>query len=265
VIRIDPDTGGALETLTSPISCFDLAWAPQGSSTPPPQVGQAFAEGGDVWSLTLTAGQTVRLQSSTPFDDPTARPRNSLNPTLALYDGTGSIVAVDADSATDGRNAQLTYTSVTGGSYLVQVLPAAGVGEYLLSVDPFAQPPVRVRGDLNLDGQLSNTDIQALLDALVDLDGYKTSHSLSDADLVAVGDIDGNGSVSNTDIQALLDLLTSGGPQTSTSEGTVDLTLTVITTPADADPLADPRVAPNEATVLTKIKKIKRLTGARLR
>jgi hypothetical protein len=76
-----------------------------------------------------------------------------------------------------------------------------------------------VLGDLNLDGVRTNTDIQAMLDALVNLDGYKASHYLLDADLISVADVDGNGAVGNTDIQALLDLLTSAGGLTAGSTG----------------------------------------------
>jgi hypothetical protein len=68
-----------------------------------------------------------------------------------------------------------------------------------------------LRGDWNLDGSLSNTDIQAMLDALVNLEGYRTAHGLTQAHLHAVGDIDGSSAVTNADIQAMLDLLTSGG------------------------------------------------------
>jgi MYXO-CTERM domain-containing protein len=66
-------------------------------------------------------------------------------------------------------------------------------------------------GDWNLSEEVTNADIQAMLDALVDLEGYQTTNSLSDEDLVAIGDLNGDTEVTNADIQAMLDYLTGGG------------------------------------------------------
>jgi hypothetical protein len=67
-----------------------------------------------------------------------------------------------------------------------------------------------IRGDFNRDGKCANDDIQAMLDALVDLDGYKTAHQLSAADLRALADMNGSGAVNNADIQSMLEFLTGG-------------------------------------------------------
>jgi glucose/arabinose dehydrogenase len=69
-------------------------------------------------------------------------------------------------------------------------------------------PPL---GDWNFSGARDNSDIQPMLDALVDLEGYQAEHGLSDARLVQIGDINRDAAVNNLDIQAMLDLLTSGG------------------------------------------------------
>jgi hypothetical protein len=68
-----------------------------------------------------------------------------------------------------------------------------------------------LEGDFNLDKAVTNVDIQAMLDALTNLDGYQSSRGLSDSELRVIGDIDHNGAVANADIQALLNLLTGGG------------------------------------------------------
>jgi hypothetical protein len=115
------------------------------------------------------------------------------------------------------------------------------------------------RGDWNRDGALTNLDIQAMLDALVDLEGYQASHNLSDDELRLIGDVNNDGSVTNADIQALLDLLTGGGGQTAgTQETTVTTTLTEVR--VEDDPLLDPLI---ESTI-TKVKKLK-LANARQR
>ena len=66
-------------------------------------------------------------------------------------------------------------------------------------------------GDFTLDGHVNGADVSAMLTALADLNAFKTSHSLSAADLLAVGDVNHNGSVTNADLQSLLSLLVSGG------------------------------------------------------
>jgi hypothetical protein len=48
-----------------------------------------------------------------------------------------------------------------------------------------------------------------MLDALVNVEGYKQQRGLSDAQVLEVGDIDGSGAFANSDIQPMLDLLTS--------------------------------------------------------
>lgn len=77
-------------------------------------------------------------------------------------------------------------------------------------------------GDFNLTEQVTNTDIQAMLDALVDLNAWKTqlvapppanpsNNNISDSALLAMGDYSNNSSVGNEDVQGLLDQLV-GGP-----------------------------------------------------
>jgi hypothetical protein len=58
---------------------------------------------------------------------------------------------------------------------------------------------------------VNSADVSAMLTALADLNAFKTNHSLSAADLLAIGDVNHSGSVTNADLQSLLSLLTSGG------------------------------------------------------
>jgi hypothetical protein len=59
-------------------------------------------------------------------------------------------------------------------------------------------------GDFNRDGHVYASDIQAMEAALVDLNGYQTSKSLTDEQLLALGDVNCDGVVNNADLQALL-------------------------------------------------------------
>jgi hypothetical protein len=64
-----------------------------------------------------------------------------------------------------------------------------------------------LRGDFNLDGQLTAADIPAMLAALTDLNAYQSQWNLSDNDLLAIGDLNQSGAISNADVQPELDLI----------------------------------------------------------
>ena len=50
-----------------------------------------------------------------------------------------------------------------------------------------------------------------MMQALTDLNAYKTNYFLSTANLTAIGDFDTDGRFTNADMQGLLSLLASGG------------------------------------------------------
>jgi len=81
-------------------------------------------------------------------------------------------------------------------------------------------PPPPLMGDFDRDTQLSIGDLWALMDALRDLDAYKTANNLNDAQLLAFGDLDGDGAVTNLEVQALIGLLAgSAGAGSSAAVG----------------------------------------------
>jgi hypothetical protein len=67
-----------------------------------------------------------------------------------------------------------------------------------------------VPGDFNRDHLVNAADISAMINALVNLNSYRTINSLTDADLLAIGDINGDGKLTNADVQSLLDSFKSG-------------------------------------------------------
>jgi hypothetical protein len=71
--------------------------------------------------------------------------------------------------------------------------------------------PGNVPGDFNGDRHVTVADIQAMLQALTDLNAYKYGHTLTDAELLSLGDLNGDGVVNNADIQTLLGLVVSKG------------------------------------------------------
>ena len=72
-----------------------------------------------------------------------------------------------------------------------------------------------VLGDFDRDGQLTVSDIAAMMTALADLNQFKTPRGLLGSDLLALGDFDHDGQVTNADLQALLTALISGGSTTT--------------------------------------------------
>ena len=73
-----------------------------------------------------------------------------------------------------------------------------------------------VAGDFDRDAQLTSSDISSMMQALSDLNGFKSAHGMSDADLLAIGDLNHDGSFNNADVQSLLGLLKSGAGSVAT-------------------------------------------------
>jgi hypothetical protein len=69
----------------------------------------------------------------------------------------------------------------------------------------------RLKGDLNLDGNVDALDLPAMLRALSDLQKYEADSQFGVEELSEVADINGDGVVTNADIQSLIGLLASGG------------------------------------------------------
>ncbi|MBL8338184.1 MAG: Ig-like domain-containing protein, partial [Rhodoferax sp.] len=96
-------------------------------------VAWAAGDSVDEYLLQVQAGDTLHLQTRTPFDG-AGEPSGLLDVRVELLDGTGAVVATDDNSAPDGRNALLDHTALTGGTYTVRVLQQTGSarGDYVL-------------------------------------------------------------------------------------------------------------------------------------
>ena len=98
--------------------------------------------GRDYYSIQATVGCPLTFSTSTPGDAP-GEFVNTLDPVLAIYDPSGTLVAGNDNGASDGRNARLTYVPAQTGVFNVMVSCPSGVGEYLLSVlDATFSPPL---------------------------------------------------------------------------------------------------------------------------
>jgi PEP-CTERM motif len=65
-------------------------------------------------------------------------------------------------------------------------------------------------GDFNLDGHVNANDIPVMLKALTDLNAYKATYGLSNADLLSIGDFDADQMLTNADIQSFIGYLQAG-------------------------------------------------------
>ncbi len=73
----------------------------------------------------------------------------------------------------------------------------------------------RLLGDFNLDGHVNTGDIPVLVNALKDVNAYKSANSLTNDDVLNIGDLDQSGNVTNADLQGLLDYLKGGHGSTN--------------------------------------------------
>ena len=68
-----------------------------------------------------------------------------------------------------------------------------------------------LRGDINQDAHVNNTDVAALMTALTDINAYKAAHSSLDTfEAGDILDVDQNGAVTNADLQGIANYLKAG-------------------------------------------------------
>lgn len=116
------------------------------------------ASDSDLFDIPVIAGDVLTLETSTPNDG--ASGLNTLDPQIELFDPSGNPLALDDNSAPDGRNAKLTHTALQSGMYQARITGVAGtVGNYLLSVSGFmgTVDPAFTVTELTIDeGELLN-------------------------------------------------------------------------------------------------------------
>jgi GH35 family endo-1,4-beta-xylanase len=65
-------------------------------------------------------------------------------------------------------------------------------------------------GDFNVDGQITNADLQSMLSALKNPSGYESANGLSASDLLTIGDFNGDHLFNAADIPGLINRLANG-------------------------------------------------------
>ncbi len=166
----------------------------------------------DYYSISVNAGDSLVITTSTPGDG-AGEFVNTLDPAIELIDPNGDSVGSDDDGAADGRNAQLSYTALLSGTYLVRVSGAKQTqGEYVLTVSgftgalspsaPLAASPVAsvsaaaaaaiapVPGDVNFDGVFDSADLVQVFQIGKYEDGIDNNSSYDEGDWNGDGDFD---------------------------------------------------------------------------
>ena len=189
-----------------------------------------FAADGDLYQIDLNAGQQLTVQTETPFDSPSARARNDLDPRLVVLDPSGMPIAAD-DNGLDGKNALIELVGNLSGTYTIQVVGESGAGEYLLEATVVDAPPAD--GDLTGDGVVDGRDVDLFVDTLVS-GSYK-----------AAADMDGNGAVNGLDVALFTSRILYGNNATAVDGSllAVPQLATAPTGPMRSAPLRDRAVA----------------------
>ena len=73
-------------------------------------------------------------------------------------------------------------------------------------------------GDFNIDGQITNADLQAMLKALQSPTGYETANGLSVSDLLTIGDFNGDHLFTTADLSGMMNRLVAGSNVTGVPE-----------------------------------------------
>ncbi len=153
--------------------------------------------------LNVTGGASINLGSGAnalQLADSNSQPWGG---SLTIFGWTTNqhlFVGSTAAGLNAGQLSSITFAGFTSGATI------SSVGELTPGGTVIATP-----GDYNRDGTVNSNDIPAMLQALTDLEAYRTTHLLSPADVIAIGDLNSDTKVTNADIQAELDLVISLG------------------------------------------------------
>jgi hypothetical protein len=112
---------------------------------------------------------------------------------IKLYNSSGVLVASDDNSATDGRNAQLSYSVPTAGAYYIEIAPSTtnptSNGEYLLTISfPPPPPQLAINNVSRTEGNSGTTAFTFTVTRSNDTSGVVTvDYATSDGTATAAG------------------------------------------------------------------------------
>ncbi|WP_342364198.1 CARDB domain-containing protein [Terrarubrum flagellatum] len=92
------------------------------------------ARAGDSYTVQLAAGQTLTVSTALP-GAAAGDPVNTLDPTLEIFDEAGHSVAFNDNASAGEKNALISFTAATAGTYRIVVGAKSGDGDYILNSD----------------------------------------------------------------------------------------------------------------------------------
>ncbi len=143
-----------------------------------------IADPGDFYRIALSAGDPLRLTTSTPSALPSAA---GLDPAVELYSLSGELLGFDDNSHPDGRNAELRFSVPTTEDYLVRVFSMAGRGEYGLTISGETERPPRDLAITDVQPRNGQPLVSAPTNVTFGLDGTVLATSVDAADLLVDG------------------------------------------------------------------------------
>ena len=176
-------------------------------------VGHNFAAGETyAWLVTASTGQKITITSTDANYSPDIAK-------IEVYTGDATAATLMMKAAESGDADSRLITGITDKSYTVENLTANGTFLYRVkalyvngtesawsNVEEVTLSQSILMGDVNRDGQLSITDVTALVDYLLD--------DTTDID-TAAADLSGDGAITITDVTSLIDLLLASDAQTA--------------------------------------------------
>ena len=129
---------GIVDTNGNPLNAVDGL----GTGTPSSfRFDVSVPRNADVYTLNVMVEDTVTLWTETPLDHPQASQAEPLDPSLRVLAPSGNWIAADDSSASDERNALLTFRASESGTYLVYVAAESGEGSYVVRSEVEEGPP----------------------------------------------------------------------------------------------------------------------------
>ena len=176
-------------------------------------VGHNFAAGETyAWLVTASTGQKITITSTDANYSPDIAK-------IEVYTGDATAATLMMKASESGDADSRLITGITDKSYTVENLTANGTFLYRVkalyvngtesawsNVEEVTLSQSILMGDVNRDGQLSITDVTALVDYLLD--------DTTDID-TAAADLSGDGAITITDVTSLIDLLLASDAQTA--------------------------------------------------
>lgn len=137
-LTIAGDDSGVVDTDGNPLNATDGQGTGSSSSY---RFNVSVPQNADRYTIEVLAGDTVTIWTETPLDHPQTLQGEPLDPSLQVLAPSGNWVAADDSSASDQKNAIVTFRATESGKYSVYVAAESGEGSYVVRSEVEEGPP----------------------------------------------------------------------------------------------------------------------------